>query len=701
MSAEKKKRTKKTDVSGKGSGKSSSEGKNLVIVESPAKSKTINKILGKDYKVLASMGHIIDLPDGKMGIDFEDGFKPEYTVMKGRKKYLTNLKKEAKSAKNIYLAADPDREGEAICWHLKNQFAKDKADIYRVSFEEITEKAVKEAFKHPRTLDMNKVNAQQARRMLDRIVGYSLSPLLWGKVTRGLSAGRVQSVAVKLIADREEEIRKFKSEEYWSIDTILKKRNYTPLEGEPPATFTAKLIKYKGEKVHVLDQETADKMVSDLKKEKFVVGEISRKDKKSHPRSPYTTSALQQDAFNRLNFSANKTMRTAQILYEGIELGKEGSVGLITYMRTDSVRIADDAQKEAREYVRDKFGEKYLPAKPPKYKSKKGAQEAHEAIRPTLPLRSPDTVAKYLNFDELKLYELIWRRFISSQMESALFSVLAVNIDAGEYRLRAGGGQLKFDGFLRVYRGSQEQEDEIERIPPLETGEETDLKEIIPEQHFTKPPPRYTDASIVKELEDKGIGRPSTYAPIIRTVINRNYIKRMGRSLQPTELGELVNKLLVENFPGVVNVEFTAMMEGELDEIEEGKADLESVLKDFYGPFSKKLEEAKVKMSSVKRQVVMTDEKCELCGRPMVIKWGRRGRFLSCSGFPACKSAKSITTGVKCPVEGCGGELVERKSKRGTFYGCTNYPKCTYTSRKLPQEEAENSAGDNEQVEGE
>jgi DNA topoisomerase-1 len=505
-----------------------------------------------------------------------------------------------------------------------------------------------------------------------------------------------------LIAQREEEIRKFKPEEYWSVDTILKKRDYTPPEGEPPATFRAKLVKHKGEKVHVSDQETADKIVADLKKEKFVIADISRKDKKSHPRSPYTTSVLQQDAFNRLNFSANKTMRMAQSLYEGVELGKEGSVGLITYMRTDSVRISEDAQKEAQEYIKDKFGEKYLPAKPPKYKSKKRAQEAHEAIRPTLPLRSPDTVAKYLNLDELKLYELIWRRFISSQMQSALFSVLAVNIDAGEYRFRAGGGQLKFDGFLRAYRGSGEQGDVIERIPPLETGEETDLQEIIPEQHFTKPPPRYTDASLVKELEDKGIGRPSTYAPIIRTVINRNYIKRMGRSLQPTELGELVNKLLVENFPGIVNVEFTAMMEGELDEIEEGKIDLESVLKDFYDPFSKKLEEAKVKMSSVKRQAVMTDEKCELCGRPMVIKWGRRGRFLSCSGFPACKNAKSITTGVKCPAEGCDGELVERKSRRGTFYGCTKYPKCTYTSKKLPQEQVENSTGnDEQQVEGE
>ncbi|RKY42205.1 MAG: type I DNA topoisomerase [Candidatus Makaraimicrobium thalassicum] len=673
-----------------------SKSKFLVIVESPAKSKTINKIMGKEYKVVASMGHIIDLPVSSMGIDFENDFKPEYTVIKGRKKYLTSLKKEAKGSKAIYLAADPDREGEAICWHLRNQLEKSKAGIYRVSFDEITKKAVRAAFQHPRQVDMNKVNAQQARRILDRLVGYSLSPLLWQKITRGLSAGRVQSVAVKLIVEREEDIRKFKTQEYWSIDAVLrKKRGESPVEEEPPV-FKAKLIKYKGEKIHIPDQKSVDEIVSRLDGEKFIVTDISRKGKKSYPRSPYITSVLQQDAFNKLNFSASKTMRTAQLLYEGIELGEEGSVGLITYMRTDSVRISDDARKEVRQYILDKYGEKYCPSKPPEYKSRKRAQEAHEAIRPTLPLRSPEQVRSYLGPDEFKLYDLIWKRFVASQMTNALFSVLAVSIDAGDYRFRAGGAQLIFDGFLCLYRETAEREDGMTEIPPLEPGEETDLEDIITEQHFTKPPPRYTDASLVKVLEEKGIGRPSTYAPIIRTIINRHYIKRIGRSIQPTELGELVNRLLVDNFPDIVDDEFTARMENELDEIEEGQREWVSILRDFYSSFEKKLEEAKERMSSVKRQVVKTDQVCEKCGSPMVIKWGRRGRFLSCSRFPACKNARSITTGVKCPEQGCDGELVERKSRRGMFYGCTRYPECTYTTRKLPAESEDGGNGGNQ-----
>ncbi|MBD3379917.1 MAG: type I DNA topoisomerase [Candidatus Omnitrophica bacterium] len=674
--------------------------KYLVIVESPAKSKTINKILGKDYKVLASMGHIIDLPDGKMGIDFENGFQPEYVVMKGRKKYLTNLKKEAKKSDAIFLAADPDREGEAICWHLKNQFSKNTDRIYRVSFGEITAKAVEEAFKHPGKLDMKKVNAQQARRVLDRIVGYSLSPLLWGKVTRGLSAGRVQSVAVRLICERENDIRNFKTREYWSIDALLRKTEEMPEGSDGPPEFKAKLVKHKDEKIEIGDRGSADAVVEELREQKFTVEDIKKKKKKSHPRSPYTTSVMQQDAFNKLNFSANKTMRTAQGLYEGVELGEEGSVGLITYMRTDSVRISNDASEEVRKFIKEQYGDKYCPSSPPKYKSKKRAQEGHEAIRPTLPLRPPATVEKYLSPDEYKLYNLIWKRFLSSQMESALYSLLAVHIKAGDYKFHAGGGQLLFDGFLKVYREDGDDQTETSLLPPLEKGEETALVELFPEQHFTKPPARYTDASLVKELEEKGIGRPSTYAPIIRTIINRNYIKRMGRSLQPTELGELVNKLLVENFPDVVDDAFTARMEDELDEIEEGKIEWHKALEEFYSDFSKKLEEAKEKMKSVKKQEIKTDEKCSKCGRPMVIKWGRRGRFLSCSGFPSCKESKSITTGVKCPEEECDGELVERRSKRGMFYGCTRYPKCTYTSRKLPQEDPD-KAEKQDQVEGE
>ncbi len=670
----------------------------LVIVESPAKSKTINKILGKEFKVLASMGHVIDLPLGKMGIDFENNFEPEYQVMKGRQKYLSSLKKEAKGAKAIYLAADPDREGEAICWHLKNHLTKKGDEVFRVTFEEITEKAVRKAFEHPTDLDMNKVNAQQARRILDRIVGYSISPILWSKVSRGLSAGRVQSVAVRLIVEREEAIKAFNSEEYWSVAAILSKREPVVDEDVSP-DFTAKLIKYKGEKIQVSDQKTSDKIVEDLKKAEYVVSDISERDKKSHPRSPYTTSLLQQDAFNKINFSASKTMRIAQSLYEGVELGGEGNVGLITYMRTDSVRISNDARQEAKDFILGKYGEKYYPKIQRAYKAKKSAQEAHEAIRPTSPLRHPDSVASFLSPDELKLYKLIWKKFISSQMESALYSVLTIHVKADDYTLRAGGGRLVFDGFLKVYREDGEQEDEIVLVPPLEAKEVVDLKELLPEQHFTKPPPRFSDASLVKALEENGIGRPSTYAPIIRTVVNRNYVKRMGRYLQPTELGVLVNNLLVENFPNVVDYAFTAGMEEELDNIEEGKTAWVKVLEKFYGPFSEKLEEAKERMKSVKKQVIKTDEVCELCGRPMVIKWGRKGRFMSCAGFPECRYAKSITTGVKCPSEGCDGELVERRSSRGAFYGCTKYPKCTLITKKLPEQEGGEEGGEENKVE--
>lgn len=657
----------------------SSGGKFLVIVESPAKSKTINKILGSDYKVLASMGHLVDLPHNKMGIDFENDFKPEYHIMKGRKKQLLSLKSEAKEARGVYLAADPDREGEAICWHIKRELEKVNDNISRVSFEEITERAVKEAFKHPHPIDMLKVDAQQARRILDRIVGYSLSPLLWKKITRGLSAGRVQSVAVKLIVQREDAIRGFTAQEYWTIDALLNKK-----EEKPANLFKAKLVKYKGEKIHIPDKSSADNIMSSLEKEKYVVGDVIRKEKKSYPRAPYITSMLQQDAFNKLSFSAAKTMRIAQGLYEGIELGGEGSVGLITYMRTDSVRISDDALKQVREYIVNKYGKDYCPAKPNEYKSRKRAQEAHEAIRPTLPLRSPEEVKEFLSPDEFKLYDLIWRRFIASQMKEALYSVLAVNIDAGDYRFHAGGGKLLFDGFLRLHQSASANDEIMMELPVLEKGEEIYLKKLLSEQHFTKPPARYTDASLVKDLEEKGIGRPSTYAPIIKTIIARNYVKRMGRSLYPTELGELVNKLLIDSFPDIVNDEFTARMEDELDRIEEGSIERVNVLRGFYDSFVKTLDEAKIKMASVKREIIETKELCEKCGKPMVIKWGRRGRFLSCSAFPACKNAKSITTGIKCPTEACGGELVERRSKRGAFYGCTNYPKCTYTTRKLP-----------------
>jgi DNA topoisomerase-1 len=684
-----KEKDRKKERSGSRKATSSGNPRALVIVESPAKSRTINKILGSGYKVMASMGHIVDLPANKMGIDFDNDFKPEYTVMRGRKKYLNKLKKEAKNSDVIYLAADPDREGEAICWHLKNHLDNGKTDIYRVTFDEITKKAVKEAFAHPRGIDPDKVNAQQARRLLDRIVGYSLSPLLWQKITRGLSAGRVQSVAVKLIVAREEEIRNFVSEEYWSLEASLdKKKNEEEGKRTP---FRAKLAKYKGEKIKISDKDAMDGVCEALRASSFVVGDVKKRKKKSHPRSPYITSILQQDAFNKLNFSASKTMRIAQSLYEGRELGEEGSVGLITYMRTDSVRVSDEAREEVKARILEKYGREYYPDKPRVYKSKKRAQEAHECIRPTLPLRAPSSVKEYLSADEYRLYSLIWKRFVSSQMSSAVFSVLTVDIDAGDYRFRAGGGQMIFDGYLVLYENDRREDTGLEDMPPLEKGDDLSLIDLFPEQHFTKPPPRYTDASLVKVLEEKGIGRPSTYAPIIKTVVDRNYIKRLGRSFQPTELGELVNGLLIRNFPDIVDDEFTANMENELDGIEEGKEDYQDLLKKFYSPFMHKLEEARRKMGSVKKQVKKTDEVCEKCGKPMVIKWGRKGRFLSCSDFPNCKFSKSITTGIKCPEEGCEGELVERRSRRGAFYGCTKYPECKYTTRKLPETGEENN----------
>ncbi|MCK4463525.1 MAG: type I DNA topoisomerase [Candidatus Omnitrophica bacterium] len=655
--------------------------KGLVIVESPAKSRTINKILGKKYFVTSSMGHMIDLPKNKMGIDVDNDFKPEYKVIPERRKYLAKLKRETRKAKELYLAPDPDREGEAISWHLKNELGKNKK-VYRVVFDEITEKAVKYAFEHPRDIDINLVKAQQARRILDRIVGYSISPILWKKVTRGLSAGRVQSVAVRLVVDREKEIRIFKPKEYWEIEAILKKRIE---EAHPP--FTAKLEKYENNKIDLSSNKQAQEVLNSLKKADFIVKDIRESKKKRHALPPLTTSTLQQEAFNKLHFPVSRTMRIAQSIYEGLEIGKEGMVGLITYMRTDSVRISADAQKEARDYILNTFGKRYYPEVPNRYKSKKSAQEAHEAIRPTLPLREPESVKSYLKPDQFKLYTLIWNRFISSQMKEALYSQVFVSIMAGKYLFKAVGSNLMFDGFLILYKQEESKGKERKNIiPPLKRQEILQLVKLSPSQHFTKPPAHYSDASLVKALEQKGIGRPSTYAPIIWTIIFRNYVKRISGYLYPTELGEVVNELLVKHFPRILDIKFTAMMEDELDGIEQGKSDWLTVLKGFYSPFMRNVERAKETMKSIKREGIKTDEICPECRRPMIIKWGRRGKFLSCSGFPKCRFAKSITTGIKCPAEGCDGELIERRSKRGPFYGCTRYPKCTYTTRRLPKE---------------
>lgn len=663
--------------------------KSIVIVESPAKSKTINKILGKDFHVVSSMGHIIDLPKNKMGIDTENDFMPEYMVMPERRKYLAAIKKAAKNAANVYLAADPDREGEAICWHLKNELMGKNKKIFRVSFDEITEKAVKDAFKHPRDIDLHLVQAQQARRILDRIVGYSMSPILWIKVTRGLSAGRVQSIAVRLIVDRENEIRKFKPVEYWEIEAHLKKKKTH--DGKTYPSFIAVLDKKDDVKLEIHNKHQSDTILKELEHAAYIVKDLKESAKKKSASAPFTTSKLQQEAFNKLRYPVNKTMKIAQELYEGLELGSEGSVGLITYMRTDSVRISDDAAKEAKKYIISKFGGEYYPDTPNVYKSKKSAQEAHEAIRPTLPLREPKSLAHYLKPEQMKLYELIWNRFISSQMKDALYAVSTVVIGAGKYTFRAVGTHLIFDGFMKLYRTEEEEKAAV--IPPLSKEEILDLIKLDPSQHFTKPPARYSDASLVKALEEKGIGRPSTYAPTIMTIIMRNYVKRISGYLHPSDLGEAVNELLVKHFPKILDIEFTAEMENELDAIEEGEIDWLAVLKNFYSPFMNTVENARKDMKNIRKEGIKTEEICPQCGKPLIIKWGRKGKFLSCSGFPACKFAKSITSGVKCPVENCGGELVERRSRRGFFYGCTNYPKCTYIAKKLPSADTENNPG--------
>lgn len=660
--------------------------KKLVIVESPAKSNTINKFLGKDYVVTSSMGHLIDLPKERMGVDVENDFKPEYVVIPERKKYVSKLKKEAKGKTELYLAPDPDREGEAISWHLANLLGK-KRKVFRVTFDEITKDKVLDAFKHPnKSIDMDRVNAQQARRILDRIVGYSLSPLLWKKVTRGLSAGRVQSVAVRLVVERERAIEAFVPQEYWEIRALLRKR-------DDRRSFSAKLDSIDGKKPEIKTEKNAKEIVEEAKTEEFVVSNIKESKKRRKPPSPFTTSMMQQDAFNKLRLRVGRTMRIAQQLYEGIELGKGEGVGLITYMRTDSVRVSADAQRAAQEYILKKYGKDYYPHKPNVYKSKKSAQEAHEAIRPTLPLRTPESIEKSLTPEQFKLYKLIWDRFLASQMSPALLSLTQIDIKAGRFIFRASGTIVIFNGFMAVYKTEEkkddkERRDEIWKIPVLTVGEKLYLIKIVPSQHFTKPPPRYSDASLVKELEEKGIGRPSTYAPIIYTIILRNYVKREKGYLHPTELGIIVNDLLIEHFPKILDVKFTANMEEKLDEVEDGKMKWVRVLEDFYEPFTQDLQRAKLAMESIKKVAIATDEVCEECGRPMVIKWGRRGKFLSCSGFPECKSARSITTGIKCPNPGCDGELVERRSrKRGSlFYGCTSYPKCTYTANKLPEE---------------
>jgi len=672
----------------------------LVIVESPAKAKTINKFLGTDYKVEASYGHVRDLPKSKMGIDIENGFEPHYIIMRKAQKNVTRLKKEARYVESVFLAPDPDREGEAISWHLAHIFREDDPNkpISRVVFNEITKEAVQESFRNPRGVEMHLVDAQQARRVLDRVVGYQLSPLLWKKVGRGLSAGRVQSVALRLIVEREREIRKFVPDEYWTMDAKLSSKR----PAEAKKIFTAKLDRIDNQKADLKNGKDSEEIRQELLKQTFQVADVDKSERRRKPQAPYTTSKLQQEAFSRLGFSAIKTMRTAQKLYEGVDLGGEGTVGLITYMRTDSVYIAESARKEAADFIMERFGRDFMPDKPPVYKAKKGAQEAHEAVRPSSAFREPDKIRAFLSDEEYKLYALIWKKFMASQMSAAVDEQLTVTIEAGpRFLLKTTGRRNLFPGFSVLYletkpenegnepaaEGAEpDKEAVLAEMPELEKGEVLNLHEMLAEQHFTKPPARFNDASFVKILEEKGIGRPSTYAPTLFTLLGRDYVQRQSSALIPTELGETVVDLLIEHFPQVMDVQFTAQMEDQLDKVEEGTLAWKKVIEDFYGPFKKHLDSAEETMKSIRKEAVMTDYKCDLCGKNMLEKWGRFGKFLACSGFPECKSARGMPTGFICPLPDCGGDLVKRKARTGrTFFGCSKYPKCNFIANKLPK----------------
>ncbi len=655
----------------------------LVIVESPTKAKTISQILGSGFSVVSSYGHLIDLPEKKLGVDIEKEFSPTYVVVSGREKIITSLKKESKNKNNIYVATDPDREGEAIGWQIKMRLFEGK-NVLRVVFHEITPSAIKEAFDNPREFDLNMIEAQASRRILDRIVGYFLSPLLWKKIVRGLSAGRVQSVALKLIIEREKQIKAFIPQEYWEIEAELKKKG----TGE---SFSAKLGKIEDKKIEINNKSQADSIVTDINNKPFIVSEVKKTEKKRYPSPPFITSTLQQDAFNKLRFNANKTMIIAQQLYEGIDIGEASPTGLITYMRTDSPNVAPEAIKEVRNLILKNFGNDFLPQEPNVYKLKKHAQAAHEAIRPSLISHSPESLKKYLSEDQYELYELIYRRFISSQMTPALYSVTTVDVRVEKYLFTASGTTAVFDGFMALYNQDEDEGKEKEKniLPALAKDELLDLVKLIPSQHFTKPPARFSDSSLVKALEEDGIGRPSTYAPIIQTLVLRDYARRIKGYFHPTELGFKVCEMLVEYFPKIMDEKFTALMEEELDEIEEGRLQRLKVLEDFYVPFKESLDFAQ---KNIKKEVIETGEMCEQCGAPMIVKWGRKGKFLSCSAYPKCKNAKSITTGVKCPQPDCGGELIERRSVRGFFYGCSHYPKCTFISKTLPQEEDKKTA---------
>ncbi|QPJ66061.1 MAG: type I DNA topoisomerase [Candidatus Nitrohelix vancouverensis] len=708
--------------------------KSLVIVESPTKVKTLNKILGSNFIVKASVGHLKDLPKKKLGVDVDNDFSPQYITIRGKGKILSELKAAAKKAGDIYLAPDPDREGEAIAYHVGNEISKfNKGKVYRVLFNEITKKAVSEAIKNPTELNENLVNAQQARRILDRLVGYQISPILWKKVHRGLSAGRVQSVALRLVCEREKEIQSFESQEYWTLILDVK--------GSKDPEFQTRLFKIDGEKAELNNKEETDVVLKAIENASFVLEGVVKKERKRNPSAPFITSSLQQEASRKLNFSPKKTMMLAQRLYEGITLGKKGTIGLITYMRTDSTRVADEAIVGVRSYIEERYGKEFLPATPNQYKNKKAAQEAHEAIRPTDVAHDPKEIKEYLESDLLRLYELIWLRFVSSQMSPAIMDTTQFDIKAGSYLFRSNGSVMKFAGFMKVYVEGEDNtlpdsgsgNDRI--LPDIAKGEVLKVLKTNPEQHFTQPPPRFTEAMLVKELEEKGVGRPSTYASIISVIKDRDYVRSEERRLQPSELGTLVSDLLVENFPDIMSTEFTAKMEDQLDQIEEGKVAWVSALKTFYTPFKVDLEKAEEKMRDIKGEIEETGENCDKCDKPMIIKWGRFGKFQACSGYPDCKNTrevgsdgdpagapaeevegvcdkcqsplvikmgrfgkfiacstypdckftKPISLGIDCPEADCKGYISSRRSKKGrTFYGCSEYPNCTFTSWDKP-----------------
>lgn len=649
--------------------------KNLVIVESPSKAKTIGKFLGRSYKVVASLGHIRDLPKSRMGVDIENDYTPDYISIRGKGDVIKELRKDAKNAKAVYLASDPDREGEAIAWHVSNILKLDDDQKNRVTFNEITKDAVKEAFKEPREINMDLVDAQQARRVLDRLVGYSISPILWKKVKKGLSAGRVQSVALYLIIQRENEIKNFKPEEYWTIDADFKKGK---------EEFKAIFYGENGKKVSLKNNDDVQAILSKIDKKKdFDVTKVTKKERRRQPQPPYTTSTMQQDANRRLNFRTRKTMMAAQMLYEGIDIKEGAPVGLITYMRTDSTRVASIAKHEASNYIHENYGAEYAAIKPVKGKLPEGAQDAHEAIRPTSVYRTPAEMKQYLTSDQYKLYNLIWSRFVASQMTAEVIDTMSVNLQQNGVDFRANGSKVKFPGFTKVYKRGTEKDN---LLPELTEGDKAKMIKDDPAQHFTQPPARYTEAALIKTLEENGVGRPSTYAPTLDTIQRRYYVRLVSRHFEPTELGEIVNRIIEKQFPDIVNVQFTADIEGKLDEIEEGKQNWINVVDKFYQPFSKEVDAAEEEVDKIEMKDELAGTDCEICGAPMVIKMGRYGKFYACSRFPNCRNTKAIVkdTGITCPK--CGqGTVVERKSKKNrTFYGCSRYPDCDFVSWDKP-----------------